>query len=93
MSECYTCQLAKIRKQNTGLYITLPITHNPWKDVNVDFILGLPRTAHGHGFILVVVDRFSKMTHFIKTSDASSIAKLFFKEVIKLQWITFHYSV
>lgn len=73
-----------------SLYTPLPVLASFWIDISMYFVLLLPRTKYGKDNIVVVVDVFSKMTHFIpyfKTKDAPHTADLFVKKVVKLYGI------
>lgn len=72
----------KCTSTNAGLYIPT----QPWADISMEFVLGLPRTQRGSDSIFVVVDRFSKMAHSIpckRTTDVN-VAQLLFREIYRL---------
>ncbi|CAI7855541.1 unnamed protein product [Closterium sp. NIES-53] len=92
ITSCDTCQRMKSSKQkkNTGLHQPLPVPVQPWQVVSLDFITGLPSTSWGHDSILVVIDKFSKMGHFISTNataTAEASARLFFDRIITIHGI------
>ena len=62
------------------------VPERPWQHILVDFITKLP-VSKGHDSILVVCDRFLKMSHFVATTEKTTVeglAKLFRDNVWKL---------
>ena len=89
-ARCITCRQAKSRVLPHGLYTPLPVPSAPWVNISMDFVLGLPRSRKCRDSIFMVVDRFSKMAHFIychKTDYATHIADLFFREIVQLHGV------
>ncbi|CAI7788781.1 unnamed protein product [Closterium sp. NIES-54] len=88
VASCPTCQVNKARTTGpAGLLQPLEIPTAPWTCVSLDFITDLPRTPTGFDSILVVIDKLSKMAHFIPTTGtvtAAETAKLFFTQVVRL---------
>ena len=90
VKRCVVCMRAKTHGNNVDLYTPLPIPKAPWEDVSLDFVLGLPKTQRNKDSIMVVIDKFSKMAHFVpcnKSNDASHFDDLYFKDIMRLHGI------
>ena len=67
-----TCQRNKNRtEQPAGKLMLNSTPEKPWTHISADFITKLP-LAQGYNSILVVVDRLTKMVHFILTMEKTS---------------------
>jgi len=77
---CNTCQHNKnCTEQPAGKLMPNSIPDKAWTHISADFIIKLP-IVQGYNSILVVVDRFTKMAHFMPTTEktmAEGLARLF----------------
>jgi len=88
IKHCDTCQRTKVvRHAPYGLLQSMEGPDRPWKSIAMDFITDLPK-SDSYDTILVVIDRLTKMSHFIPCSkdlDARPFAILFMNEIVRLQ--------
>jgi hypothetical protein len=88
VARCDTCQRVKAEHQRpAGLLQPLEIPTCKWDDISMDFIMGLPRTQKGNDSIWVIVDRLTKVAHFlpVKTNySVSRLAELYVDNILKL---------
>jgi hypothetical protein len=92
VQSCQICTRAKARRlKPAGLLMPLPIPPRPWYSLSMDFITDLPE-SQSYDAILVIVDRFSKMAHFIpctKTTSTYDLAQMFIKEIIRIHGLPY----
>jgi hypothetical protein len=63
---CDTCQRVKVEHQRpAGLLQPLKIPEWKWEEIRMDFIGGLPHIQARYDSIWVIVDRLTKVAHFI----------------------------
>ena len=86
VTTCDICSRSKIpRHRPYGLLQPLPIPEKPWSSISMDFIVDFP-LSKGFDSIFVVVDRLTKMAHFVpcnKTITGVATARLFIDNVYK----------
>jgi hypothetical protein len=87
INSCETCTRSKASNHAPfGLLKPLEIPKRPWDSVSIDFVSALP-LINGFDCICVIVDRFSKMAHYIPcttSESAETSASLFFDNIVKL---------
>jgi hypothetical protein len=88
---CDTCLRVKVEHQRpAGLLQHLKILEWKWEEIGMDFIVGLPRTQAGYDSVWVIVDRHTKVAHFIPvktTYPGAKLAELYMSRIVCLHGV------
>jgi transposase InsO family protein len=88
---CDVCQRVKAEHQRlAGLLQPLKVPERKWEEINMDFVVGLPRTRDGYDSIWVIVDRLTKVAHFVPmktTYSGAQLAELYMSRIVCLHGV------
>ncbi|KAK8934655.1 hypothetical protein KSP39_PZI014259 [Platanthera zijinensis] len=91
VAKCRTCALVKAECQRpSGFLKSLPVPQWKFEDISMDFVHGLPRSQRGHDSIWVIVDRLTKVAHFIpnkRDDSVETLAKLYVEQIVRLHGV------
>ena len=87
VQSCINCRQNKTARHHLyGLSSPLELPYAPWQSIAMDFITDLPLSEESDQ-LWVVIDRFTKMVHFIPLRQAekmaANLAKIFAREIWK----------
>ena len=81
----------KVECKNPGGFLQpILIPMWKWEVISMDFITGLSRTSRQHDSIMIVVDKLTKVAHFItvkSTYSTTEVAHVFIREIVGLHGI------
>ena len=76
VSKCLVCQQVKAPRQKTrGTLQPLSISEWKWKNIAMNFIVGLPKTF-SYIVIYVIVNRLTKLAHFLPRKATNTVDNL-----------------
>jgi IS30 family transposase len=88
---CDTCQRVKAEHQRpAGLLQLMKILEWKWDEIGMDFITGLPRTQCGYDSIWVILDRLTKVAHFLPvktTYNGARLPELYMERIVCLHGV------
>jgi hypothetical protein len=77
VARCDICNRVKAEhRRPAGLLKPLDVPVWKWECISMDFIVGLPRSPKGHDSIWVIVDRLTKVAHFVPVKVDYHVEKL-----------------
>ena len=92
MRRCLTCQQVKAEHQKpAGLLQPLEVAEWKWENVMMDFVTHFPRTQQRYDAVLVIVDRLTKLAHFLTvrmTFTLERFCRLYIREIVRLHGVT-----
>jgi hypothetical protein len=79
-----------IHMKTAGPLQPLSIPTWKWEDISMDFIMGLPKTAKGFDSIWVIIDRLTKIAHFLFVKTKYTVvayAELYIARILSLHGV------
>ena len=91
VSRCLVCQQVKAEyRKPPRILQPLPIPKWKWEHITMDFVIGLPHTRIDYDAIWVIVDRLTKLIHFLAIHNNFSLdrlVRLYINEIVKLHGV------
>ncbi|KAA3470147.1 reverse transcriptase [Gossypium australe] len=88
---CLVCQQVKAEHQvPSGLLQSIMIPEWKWERITMDFVTGLPLSPGKKDAIWVVVDRLTKLAHFVPVRidySLDKLAELYIAEIVRLHGV------